>query len=138
MTPLGPTQSVKTHFVKRLLNSHKIQPKPQRSVYLYKRWQPLYDKIQESNQNLEFIQGINDDLDNYSFFNTKINNLIILDKQMSKASQDPKISDLFIEGSHHFSLSLINLAQDLFPQGKNAVTQGQNVFCFERVLYLYL
>ena len=43
----GPTGCGKTYFVKELLQScrTKIAPPPQRIVWLYKRWQPLYGII---------------------------------------------------------------------------------------------
>ena len=72
---------------------------------------------------IEFIRGIPDDLDTDSFFNTDNNNFIILDDMMDIAGFNKAVSDLFIEGSHHRNLSVINFTQSLFPKGKNSVTQ---------------
>ena len=44
MTISGPTGSGKTQFFLDILKSNKINPKPERIVYLYKRWQPLMTK----------------------------------------------------------------------------------------------
>ena len=77
MTISGPTGSGKTQFFLDILKSNKINPKPERIVYLYKRWQSLYDKIQEQS-NVEFIKGIPHDLDNDSFFDTTKNNLVLI------------------------------------------------------------
>ena len=53
-------------------------------IWLYKRWQPLYEKIQQTvNPPVEFIQGIPLDLDKDSFISPKHSNLIILDDLMS-------------------------------------------------------
>ena len=43
----GPTSCGKTFFVKTLLQNcmTKISPPPQKIIWLYKRWQPLYDVI---------------------------------------------------------------------------------------------
>lgn len=43
----GPTSCGKTYFVKLLLQNclTKIAPPPERIIWLYKRWQPLYDVI---------------------------------------------------------------------------------------------
>ena len=123
MTISGPTGSGKTQFFLDILKSNKINPKPERIVYLYKRWQPLYDKIQE-HSNVEFIKGIPHDLDNDSFFDTTKNNLVLIDDLMH--IQSDLVANLFTEGSHHRNLSVINVTQNLFPPGKHAVTQRRN------------
>lgn len=45
----GPTSCGKTHFCKVILQHclTMIWPPPERILWLYKRWQPLYDVIQE-------------------------------------------------------------------------------------------
>lgn len=66
----GPTSSGKTYFVKSLLQlcMSKISPPPERILWLYKRWQPLYDIIKASaSPPVEFIQGIPLDLEQDSF-----------------------------------------------------------------------
>lgn len=50
MTISGPTACGKTYFVKTMLQNvkHICEPTPQRIIWLYKRWQPLYDKIRQT------------------------------------------------------------------------------------------
>ena len=79
-------------LLKELLRKDKIIPSPDRIVYLYKRWQHLYDEMQEAIPNIEFIRGIPDDLDEDAFFDVKKNNVIICDDMMSVAAVDPKIA----------------------------------------------
>ncbi|XP_021369693.1 zinc finger homeobox protein 4-like [Mizuhopecten yessoensis] len=113
----GPTSSGKTYFVKTMLQNclTKITPAPQRIIWLYKRWQPLYDIIKASvYPSVEFIQGIPLDLDQDSFINPSVRNLVILDDLMSIASKDPRVNELFTEGSHHRNLSVIALNQNLY------------------------
>lgn len=45
------------------------------------------------------------------FLNPQTKNLMILDNKMSSASRNPRINELFTEGSHHrnFSVNAINL-----------------------------
>ena len=126
MTISGPTGSGKTMLLKELLQKDKIMPSPDRIVYLYKRWQPLYDQMQEILTNIEFMRGIPEKNDEDSFFDLEKNNIVICDDMMSVTAADPKIADLYTEGSHHRNLSVINLTQNLFPIGKNAVTQRRN------------
>ena len=124
MAMSGPTVSGKTMLLKELLRKDKIIPSPDRIVYLYKRWQHLYDEMQEMIPNIEFILGIPDDLDEDYFFDVNKNNVIICDDMMSVAAVDPKIADLYTEGSHHRNLSVINLTQSLFPPGKMQSLRG--------------
>ena len=117
----GPTSCGKTFLVKKILQSilkkkfALISPNPQRIIWLYKRWQPLYDEMKATvYPPIEFHQGIPDNLENDEYMNPEIRNLIILDDLMSTASKDRGITDLFTEGSHHRNLSVISLNQNLY------------------------
>jgi len=57
---------------------------------------------------VEFIKGI-PDLKDDDFYNPRMNNLLILDDLFSEAGKDKRITDLFTEGSHHISLSVISI-----------------------------
>ena len=114
MTVSGPTGSGKTWLVNDILQQNKIAPRPDRMLYLYKRWKPLYDEMKETIPKIEFVQGIPSDLDDESSFDAKKITLVILDDVISKAAADTKIVDLFRDGSHHKSIGAINLTQSLF------------------------
>ena len=69
----GPTSCGKTYFVKTMLqqNQSMYHPTAQRIVWLYKRWQPLYDEIQRTVvPRVEFMKGIPFDLDSDDFFDS--------------------------------------------------------------------
>ena len=124
----------KTNYVKDLLyhNTTRIQPEIQRIVWLYKRWQPLYNIIHRSvSPRVEFIQGIPSNLEDDDYFDPRINNLLILDDLFSEAGKDKRITDLFTEGSHHRSLSVISISQNLFAS--KDPTQRRN--CHYLVLF---
>jgi hypothetical protein len=113
----GPTCSGKTYFVKMLLQhcKTKISPPPERIMWLYKRWQPLYDVIKTNvYPPVEFIQGIPLDLEQDSFIHPGTRNLVILDDLMSTAAKDSRINELFTEGSHHRNLSVIAINQNMY------------------------
>ena len=113
----GPTSCGKTYFLKQMLQDIRqvCEPYPQRIVWLYKRWQPLYDVIRRTvNPHVEFVHGIPPDLEHDSFFDPQIRNLIVLDDLMSMTAKDSRINDLFTEGSHHRNLSVIVLNQNLY------------------------
>ena len=128
----GPTSCGKTTLVKHILSNNFIQPKLQRIVWLYKRWQPLYDVIKSNVWPLvEFIQGIPIDLENDEFFDPNINNLVVLDDLASVAGKDSRITDLFTEGSHHRNLSVISINQNIFSS--KDPTQRRN--CLYMVMF---
>jgi hypothetical protein len=92
-----------------------MAPSPQRIVWLYKRWQPLYDEISRTVVPwVEFVRGIPMDLDGDHYFDPRIRNVIVLDDLISIAVKDQRINDLFTEGSHHRNLMVIALIQNLF------------------------
>lgn len=93
----------------------KISPPPERILWLYKRWQPLYDIIKSTvYPSVEFIQGIPLDLEQDSFVHPGTRNLVILDDLMSTAAKDSRINELFTEGSHHRNLSVMAINQNLY------------------------
>ena len=61
--------------------------------------------------NIELIQGVPQDLDDDKFFDVTKNNVVLLDDLLSTTANDPKIADLYTEGSHHRNFSVINLTQ---------------------------
>ena len=71
------------------------------------------------------------DLDSEDFLDPRIRNVIVLDDLMSTATKDPRINDLFTEGSHHRNLTVIALNQNTYF-GKDR-TQRRN--CHYLVLY---
>ena len=80
---------------------------------------------------VEFVQGIPTDLDEDDYFDSKVNNLLILDDMMSVSAKDTRITELFTEGSHHRSLSVISINQNMFAS--KDPTQRRN--CHYLVLY---
>ncbi len=128
----GPTSCGKTYLTMEILMENKIYPRPQRIIWLYKRWQPFYDALKTGlDPRIEFIQGIPVDLEKDSFLNPKVRNLIVLDDLMSTASKDQRVTDLFTEGSHHRNLSVIAINQNLYHS--KDPTQRRN--CHYMVLF---
>ena len=111
----GPTGCGKSEWVKQLLLSNTIQPAPERIIFLYKRWQPLYDTLHKTVQpKIEFMPEIPDNIDSDDFICPKVRNVLILDDLMTTATKDQRITNLFCEGSHHRNLSVIALNQNLY------------------------
>jgi hypothetical protein len=68
--------------------------------------------------NIEFVRVIPDNLEEDSYFDPSVNNLIILDDLMTAAKNDNRVGDLLTKGSHHRSLSTIYVIQNVFAQGR--------------------
>ena len=110
--------SGKTEFTKRVLLSALIQPSPERIIWCYGQWQPLYEDLRRRIPSIEFVQGLPDYLNEPSFIDVRKRNLIVLDDLMSQVKCDQRVGDLYTSGRHHRNLSVVYLTQNLFPQGK--------------------
>ncbi|GBN67379.1 hypothetical protein AVEN_149572-1 [Araneus ventricosus] len=122
----GPSNSGKTFFVKRLLDSKLIQPFPPKILWCYGAYQKLFDNM----PNVEFHEGLPSDIDTVS------DALIIIDDLMSEVSSDKRLSNLFTKGSHHRNLSIIFIVQNMFHKGKemrNISLNASYLVCFKNV-----
>ncbi len=83
----------------------RIVPAPQRIVWLYKCWQPIYTIIQSTvRPKVEFMKGIPLGIEND-----------ISDDLMSTTSKGPRITEIFYEGSsYHKKLSIVQISQNIY------------------------
>ena len=79
---------------------------------MYSGWQEDYDKIKTIYPEIEFIIGYSDDI--YDSLEPSDRNLLILDDQMSKASNTKSLSNLFTKGSHHRNVTILYQIQNMF------------------------
>ena len=128
MIMVASTGRGKTWLVTNLLENRQqwISPAPQRIIWIYGQWQPLYAEMQRIIPGIEFVKGIPANIEEKQFLNPAIRNLIVIDDLMSEASNDKQICDLFTKGSHHRNLSVICLVQNLYYQGKESRTMSLN------------
>ena len=126
MMVAASTGGGKNWLVKNLLENRQqwISFAPQRIIWIYGQWQPLYVEMQRIIPGLEFVKGIPANIEDEQFLNPAIRNLIVIDDLMSEASNDKRICDLFTKGSHHRNLSVICLVQNLYYQGKESRTMS--------------
>jgi len=120
----GPSESGKTNLVKNIIfqNQELIYEPPDNITYCYAEWQSKYDIIKNFNSNIKFIQG----LPEISEFNPSCKNLLILDDLMHLCSEDESILNLFTTASHHKSISVFLMTQNIFPVGKYSRTISLN------------
>jgi hypothetical protein len=74
----GPCFSGKMVWLQNVLASKNIQPLFQRIIWCYGQWQPAYTQMSRNLPNVKFVRGIPDDLERDSYFDTSVNNLIVL------------------------------------------------------------
>jgi hypothetical protein len=139
----GPTGSGKTELtIKLFLEKRFVFPKnrpdgrpnpgrPDRIIWVYGQWQHLYDTLREIAKispeitgQIEFKEEIDESL--VETLNTNENNFLVLDDQMSRLNNNPILTRLFTEVSHHRNTTVIMLLQNLFIQGKEMVTVSRN------------
>ena len=116
----GMTGSGKTVWVQSLLQQAQtvIDQPPERIIWCYSQWQNAYTQLLMMIPTIEFVKGIPESLENDTYLDVNIRNLIVIDDQMIEAGKDNRIVNLFTKGSHHRSLSVVYIVQNLFHQGK--------------------
>ena len=129
MTISGCTNSGKTTWVHKLLrhlNGMYVDNPPQKILYCYGVYQPLFDEMEKTVPNLTFHQGLPSSsiLDELTM--DRKHALVILDDLMSHVTQSPDMETLFTQGCHHRNMSVIFITQNLYQQGKAARTIALN------------
>jgi len=121
----GATGSGKTQFLTNaLIHADKVIDKPiHRLVYCYGVYlDKTFQILKKYFPQIELINGIDSTLD----FDSKINNILILDDLMQDTVKSSVVSDYFTRGSHHKNLSVILLTQNIFHQGSMSRTINFN------------
>ena len=128
MIVAGPTMSGKTTWMKTLLLNRNdvITPPPDRIVWIYKRWQPLYDELQLHVPEIQFIQNLPLEMKEDTFLDVKDRTFIIIDDMMKDATENKDVCELFIEGAHHRNLSVACIMQNLYNKGRGNRTMNLN------------
>jgi len=83
-----------------------ISPAPTKIVYFYGEYQQLFNQYPHT----EFHQG----LPNVDDFDGGEPTLVIIDDLMQETNET--VANMFTKGSHHRNISVVFLAQNLFPK----------------------
>jgi hypothetical protein len=124
----GASQSGKTHLVSEMLlqRDRLFTKRFTRIVWCYGEFQPSYVRLQAQIPEISWHEGVPKDL--YQTFNPSDTNLLVVDDCMG--SEDDVIAKLFTKGSHHRSLTVIFLIQNLFFKSKQSRTISLNSHYF--------
>jgi hypothetical protein len=114
----GPTGSGKIYFVKQFLNHlpEVMVATPDRVVWCYGEWQPTYADV----EGVDFMEG----LPSIDTFDKTQRTLLILDDLAQET--DSSVTKLFTRGSHHWSVSVFYLVQNVFDKNKEHRTISLN------------
>ena len=114
----GPTSCGKTQWTLRFIKhvNQMVFPHIERIVWCFGVYQDIFD----DQKNIEFHEGI----PNEDMFDERNKTLLILDDLMSQA--DDRVENIFTKLSHHKSVSVLFLTQNLFFKSKQARTISLN------------
>ena len=84
---------------------------------------PKYQKLYRTN--IQFVEGFSNDL--YDMTDAHDSSMVIFDNLMYQCSNDQRMVDLLIHGSHHRGITVLFLTQNLFPPGKLSWTLSLNM-----------
>lgn len=93
-----------------------IEGAPEKMIWCYGIYQPVYDGMQRTIPNLTFSEGVPSALE--LMISPTIGNLVVLDDLMQKLSNNNRITSWFTKGCQHRNLSVISLLQYNFHCGK--------------------
>ncbi len=124
----GPTKCGKSSWVYKLLQQlpYLFEIPIKKVLYTYKIWQPLFDIIQEECELVTFHQNLPDNETLDKFTHEEGHKLLICDDLMQEVLDSPHVETLFTAAVHHLNLSIINIQQNCFQQGKHARTISLN------------
>ena len=120
MMVTGPSGSGKTEWTRKLLLTALIHPPPERILWCFGQWQPLYEDLQKRIPWIEFVHGIPDYLNSPQFIKPGKRNLIIFDDLMTEAKCDQRIANLFTKAVTTEIYLLCTLPKTCFLKVKRA------------------
>ena len=120
----GPSGCGKTVFTARLLldNPDLFRTPTDTIRYCYGSWQHGLELLKQCG--VQFYEGVPDRSLLPIWFPE--GGILILDDLMNEGGSDKNVLDLFTKDSHHQTMTVIYLCQDLFPDGKLAKTISRN------------
>lgn len=125
---IGPTGAGKTLFTKRLIeevNNMYDEDPPQKVLYCYGVYQPLFDEMEQSLEYVKFYEGLPTEQFIDEFAAGK-HTLVVLDDLMQAVLKSDMAERLFVQSCHHKNLSVAFLSQNLYQKGPKAKTISLN------------
>lgn len=127
----GQTGSGKTtwlyRFLKHLPLMYSRDP-PTQILYCYGIYQPLFEDMERELPNFRAKHGLPTEEEIETYTADRQHKLIVIDDLMHEVIRTKEMELLFTQKTHHLSVSVILITQNLFPQGKHARTIALNTW----------
>ena len=124
MMVCGPSRSGKTKWVVKLLKNRyeMIDTAVESVLYCYAHWQLAYAELKVDVQGIKFHKGLplENELEDMN------DCLIVIDDLMNEAVKNTSLLNAFTEGSHHKSISVVFLMQNIHHKGPHPRTMSIN------------
>ena len=105
----GPSRAGKTQFILEVIRQKLIHPWPKRVFYMYgveQEFMKTWNDVEK--EPITFIKGLD-----FDKMDTSEPSMLVVDDLILKDNKT--VAECFILGSHHRSISIFYLTQNLFP-----------------------
>ena len=128
----GATMSGKSFWTFRLLREKDdmFSSPPEKVLYCYGIYQPLFDTLEKELPFVTFHQGLPNEAMLQDLSSSSRCNLVILDDLMDYVTSSREMESLFVKGVHHLHLSVLYINQNLFCKGKHSRTININTHIY--------
>ena len=99
---------------------------PQKIIYVYRHWQPLYSEIERENNIVQFLDNLPTEDELKDIVKGSSHSLFICDDMIREIGSNAFICDVFTRLSHHLGITTILLVQNLSMPGKYNSTLCRN------------
>lgn len=117
---VGPSQSGKTNLCYKIIkNKLSLFESPiNKVIYLYKKWQPMYDKILEMDPSVLFIEGYPTNLNEMYLSDVNQQKMVICDDMDIDVCSSPKYLEDFTVNSHHYNYVILLCSHAIYLPSK--------------------
>jgi energy-coupling factor transporter ATP-binding protein EcfA2 len=128
----GPSGAGKTHFLVNALASGLFTPTPNRIVWIYSESQNGHEVLnqlaaQGKLPKIEYKHNDTEYEELHESFDPTQTNLLVIDDQMNEGKSNAnEFSNIFTKGSHHRSITVVYMMQNLFEKGGSNRTINLN------------
>jgi hypothetical protein len=128
MLVTGSSGTGKSYLVAKILENVDwcYDKKIQNIYFFYSVHQPLYEILEQKLPNITFLNTLPTEELLQPLMNPDVHDLVIVDDFLRESAGSTVIEDLCVRTSHHNSISVILINQNLFYGGRNRRTQNTN------------
>jgi hypothetical protein len=128
----GATMSGKSFWTFRLLREKDVMftAPPEKVLYCYGIYQPLFDIMDRELPFVTFHQGLPTEEQLSQLASPSTCNLVILDDLMDSVMTSLEMEHLFVKGMHHRHVSVLYINQNVYCKGKHSRTINLNTHMY--------